>query len=84
MNAKTSANLPADPEGMNDERAEWAQTALDAFARETGQDKSGDDDQTILTDLVGDFMHWCDRNSVDFAVVLHGAQVHYAEETKAE
>jgi hypothetical protein len=73
--------LPADPEGMNDDRAMWAQTALDAFAEVTNMDTAGEDAQTILTDLLADFMHWSDRNGVDFAEVLASAKAHYEEET---
>jgi virginiamycin B lyase len=49
--------LPPDPENMNGDRAEWAAAALRHFQCCTGTDY---DDS--LPDLLGDLMHWCDRN----------------------
>ena len=34
----TVANLPPDPDGMNDSRAEWAEEAMVAFEREHGEE----------------------------------------------
>ena len=79
MNTKL---LPPDPEEMNDDRAEWAQVALDAFAHVTGMDTAGEDDETVLGDLLCDIMHWCDRNGVSFAVTMETARVHYDAETQ--
>ena len=80
-NIQTAIVLPADPEGMNDDRAEWAQNALDAFASVTGMNTAGEDAETIMTDLLADLMHWSDRNGVKFSDVLSRAQSHYSEET---
>jgi hypothetical protein len=80
----TITTLPADPEGKNDERALWAGHAISAFARLTGMDRANEDNATILGDLLGDILHWCDRNGVDFATALHNARDHYAEETRAD
>jgi hypothetical protein len=52
----TKPALPADPEGMNDRRAEWALTALLAFRYVTGTDWSD-----AVADLLCDLMHFCDR-----------------------
>jgi len=84
MNTKTNKALPPDLENMNGERAEFAQVALDAFAEETNQKISGDDEQTILIDLIADFGHWCDRNDLDFSAIVSSAQAQYAEDTRAE
>jgi hypothetical protein len=73
--------MPPDPEGMNDDRASWANTALSAFGIETGMINAGEDDQTIMGDLVADLMHFADRNNIDFEKVLRGARMHYEEET---
>ena len=37
-----------------------------------------------LTDLLGDLMHWADRNGVDFTDELARAQRHYAAEIAPE
>ena len=58
-------DLSADPEGMNDDRAKWAQVALDAFQGETGTD-----DGDRLADLLCDLMHWANRNGMGFAYEL--------------
>jgi hypothetical protein len=73
---KTRRNLPPDPENMNGDRAEWAAAALRHFQCCTGTDY---DDS--VTDLLGDLMHWCDRNGVDFGDELARARRHYHAET---
>jgi hypothetical protein len=64
---------------MNDDRAEWAATALRQF-----QSATGSDFQDALADLLGDLMHWADRNAVVFDDELSRAQMHYEAETAAE
>jgi hypothetical protein len=71
-----SKPLPADPEYMNANRAEWADAALREFQRATGTE---DDD--ALGDLLCDLMHWCDRNRSNFDAALSRAQMHYEAET---
>ncbi len=75
-NHPAQKTLPPDPEGQNDDRAAWAQTALEAFQKTTRTD-AGD----AVSDLLGDLMHWCDRNGSDFEAELARARSHYAEET---
>lgn len=72
----------ADP--SNEQRSEWAQTALDAFARTTDMDTAGEDDDTILGDLLTDLMHWCDYNNVDFEAKLANSIGMYEEELVEE
>lgn len=86
MNTATIRNIPADPDDLNDDRAEWAQHALDQFAQLTGMDEGGgnEEDETVLGDLLADLMHWCDRHGVDFEAKLAGARANYAEETANE
>jgi hypothetical protein len=71
--------LPPDPEGQNDDRAKWAGVALDAFQAETGTD-----DCDKLGDLLGDLMHWCDRNNQEFEWALDRARNYYRQETMPE
>lgn len=71
--------LPPDPEGQNDDRAKWAGVALDAFQSETGAD-----DCDKLGDLLGDLMHWCDRNNQEFEWALDRAREYYRQETLSE
>lgn len=68
--------IPPDPEGMNDERSEWAAAALVAFRKRTGTDQ-GD----AVADLLADLMHYCDRHGMDFSHELARAEQHYGEET---
>ena len=70
---------PPDPDEMNDERAEWAGTALAAFIKETGTDL-----EDALGDLLADLMHWCDRNNYDFGAALDRARGHYDAEILGE
>jgi hypothetical protein len=72
----TRANLPPDPERMNDDRAGWAGLAIAAF-----KDATGTDDEDMLCDLLADLMHWADRAQYDFEAALTGGRDHYEEET---
>lgn len=74
-----SPNLPPDPGGMNDLRAAWAGESLRTFIDETGGDE-----EDALADLLGDLMHWCDRNNHDFDAALDRARFHYDVETATE
>jgi hypothetical protein len=75
----------ADEGPSNDERASWAEAALLAFAQRTGLAKEivGDkeDHFFIISDLLADLAHWCDRNEVDLPAALIHAAEHYRAET---
>lgn len=68
--------LPPDPEGMNNSRARWADSVLEMFQWQTGTDF-----EDALSDLLADFMHWCDRSGQNFEKELRRAQTHYKAET---
>jgi len=74
----TQSALPSDPEGMNDNRAAWANIAMRAFQAATGTE-----DEVALGDLLTDLMHWSDRNNYDFEAALCRAQGHYEAETSS-
>jgi hypothetical protein len=94
--AKEYFEIPADPDEMNDNRAEFAEDTLLHFAKEHGElidgaltytETDGEEcDLTVqnLTDLICDFGHFCDRNDIEFAEILRRAQYHYSEETDNE
>lgn len=69
--------LPPDPDGQNDNRAEWANIALLAMASATGCDAVIDAPQDLLCNL----MHWCDRQDLNFDTLLTWARDTYKEET---
>jgi 8-oxo-dGTP pyrophosphatase MutT (NUDIX family) len=71
--------LPPDPENMNDERADWADAAIQEFMEETGVDLDG-----ALCDLLADLAHWADRNEQDFRAQLARAADHYYAETSGK
>jgi hypothetical protein len=86
-----STGLPPDPEGMNDERAEWALSTIQAFGTTTGEcfyDFDGQERDAILqqniSDLLGDLAHLCDREGVNLRAMLDRAEHHYNEETDNE
>ena len=64
---------------MNGNRAESAAAALRHFQCITGCDY-----EDSLGDLLGDLMHWSDRNNFDFDAALCRARGHYAVETAGE
>lgn len=71
--------MKPDPDGMNDDRAEWAQQAVDAFQLATNTDP-----ENLLADLLCDLMHWADRNAEtagSFEAALARAQSNYEAET---
>jgi hypothetical protein len=68
--------VPPDPEGMNDDRAEWAGAAIRHFQCTTGTDW-----EDTVADLLCDLMHFCDRESFDFQKELDRARMHYEAET---
>jgi len=63
----------------NRERAQWADKALTTFRHVTGCDH-----EDSLGDLLGDLMHWADRNNFDFEAALIRAQGHYQAECAEE
>jgi hypothetical protein len=78
-----------DSEGTtNDDRASWAEAALLVFAQRTGLAKKriGDreDPFLIVSDLLADLAHWCDRHQVDLQDALGYAVRHYRAETGGE
>ena len=76
---------PSEEGPSNDDRALWAEAALLAFAQRTGLAKEvvGDkeDHFFIISDLLTDLAHWCDRHEVDLPAALIHAAVHYRAET---
>ena len=73
--------LPPDPDGMNDDRASWAEIALHAFQAATGTDR-----EDAVSDLICDLMHLCDRDGElgDFDAQVERARGHYEAETLGE
>lgn len=72
--------LPPDPDNMNDERAEWAQAAIDAHGEETGATAAGDDGDCNFYDLLCNLHHWCDRNDINFKQAVKDARQMYEME----
>jgi hypothetical protein len=68
---------PSDEGITNDERASWAEAALIVFAQRTGLTKEtlGDKEDPFLmvSDLLADLAHWCDRSHVDLPSALEHA-----------
>jgi hypothetical protein len=85
MNAPNHAEMPDDDRTANDEHASWAEAALLVFAQRTGMAEAvvgGKEDAFfVVSDLLADLGHWCDRHQVDLAAVLVHAAKHYLAET---
>lgn len=68
--------LPPDPDGMNDERAGLAKSAMDALPVD------GDvPAENRVRDLLCNLHHWCDRNGIDFDSIAEEAEGSYRSET---
>jgi len=68
----------------NSDRSEWARVAVFEFARETRMDTAGEEDSTILQDLLADLRHWCDQETINYDEVSEMARLNYEEEVKEE
>ncbi len=64
----------------NEERADWAAEAVDAFAMATRLDASVDGIETVLGDLLCNLRHFCDRHGLDFAALSAHGKWHYDQE----
>lgn len=79
--------LPPDPDGMNADRASSAKKTLMMFSTNFGErlvgDSSVEDSLTEqnLIDLIADFGHLCDRQSLDFGGIVSRSAGQYIEET---
>jgi hypothetical protein len=82
VNRSTDPNLPADPENMNDLRAQQADSILVSFAREHGEDD--DINLDTLRDMLRRMGHWCDRNSYQWADAVRMAAADYSDETNGQ
>ncbi len=87
MNYPTNAEMPPVDGVTNNDRASWAEVALLAFAKRTGMAKEmvgdSEDPFLIVSDLLADLAHWCDRHSVDLPSALAHAAQHYLAETES-
>jgi hypothetical protein len=71
-------------EPTNEDRANWAARVILVFKQYTGLDRSGDDDETALKDLLCNLRHWCDEMAIDFDACAAGSREVYEEEVAEE
>lgn len=76
---RTPPPLPPGPEGMNFDRAAWADQAITAFRRETGADRAD-----ALPDPPCGVMRWPDRAGDGSDAAPDRARGHHAAGTAAE
>jgi hypothetical protein len=65
----------------NETRADRAEAALNAYIERRGYE---DDTGSDIADLLGDIMHFCKIEGIDFDKKLTVAQVNYAAETEGK
>jgi len=63
----------------NNDRAAWAQVAIDAY-----QDATGTDDESALGDLLCDLRHWAKRADYDFDEYSARGLMHFEAEVEEE
>jgi len=68
----------------NTDKAKFAEVAVKAYAEKTGLASPDEDEETKVSDLVADLMHYCDRTGVDWSTVMYRAHRHYGEEVKEQ
>lgn len=64
--------------------ANTARTVLNRYGQSAGLDPEGDGYETIMGDLLSDFMHFCDMKGIDFESSLDSARRHYGAEIDEE
>jgi hypothetical protein len=74
---RTRAFFSGDP--TNDDRAAWAEEAIQAFERATGTDR-----EDSVSDLLCNLMHFCNLNGLDFLAELNRGAGHYQAEVEIE
>jgi hypothetical protein len=68
-------------EVSNERRAQWARTALESFARQTGQSIDlPDGDAEVIGDLLCDLHHWADAHDVLWDQAMARGEMHYEAE----
>lgn len=72
-------DLPPDPEGTNVQRSNRGAALVTAY-----KVMAGDDDESVLTDLLADLMHWADFHGEDWCETLLRSVMHHAAETMPE
>jgi hypothetical protein len=66
----------------NAKRAKWAAAAVGTFQKETGlSDVDGLD--TAIGDMLGDLLHLCDREKLDFSELVERGRHYHEEETSS-
>lgn len=75
---KTMPSVDGSP--TNNDRADWALVACQAFAAETGMDDDNEELQTVLSDLMCDLFHLCAREKLDLKQIVSGAATNFEEE----
>jgi hypothetical protein len=76
--------LPPDPEEMNDQRAAWAEDALEQFASQTRHRADDRDWEEIVSDFLSNMHHFCDRAGLNWGACVDRGHDHYYEETLPE
>ena len=66
----------------NEDRAEWAHQAIETFQAATHM--QGEDDATIIGDLLANIMHYCRLNDIDFEARLANGRMHFEAEVEEE
>lgn len=65
-------------------RAKWADESIQLFAKNTGLDTSGDEEETAFKDLLADMRHWCDERDIDFDYHAENSRNVYLDEVEEE
>ena len=67
----------------NEDRANWADSAICAFALDVGQDPEFEIEE-IIGDLLADLMHYCNQKGLNFDELLSRGRDHYECEMAEE
>lgn len=74
-------------EPTNEDRADWGQAAIEAFAQETftnWEDELEEDPGMVLGDLLADLRHWADVRGISYAAADANGEGNYLEELAEE
>jgi hypothetical protein len=69
-------------EETNQKRAERAESLIKKY--DHSLDNLGEIDETLVSDVLADLMHYCRRNDIDIEETIEMAFLHFHEEVREE
>lgn len=69
---------------LTEDRGSFALVVLYHFSSDVGCNLDDEGVHAVMSDVLADMMHLCDKNGIDFQSVIHAAENHYQAELKED